>query len=86
MKRTRLRRIGARKKREMEELVEFRREVLLRAGHQCECCGGRADLHAHHRLPKSRGGSNNPSNGACLCFRCHREAHDHIGSWRRWID
>lgn len=86
MKRTALKRVGARKKREMKELQRFRIEVLKAAGFACERCGGTQDLHPHHRVPKSRGGSNDPSNGHCLDFNCHRLVHDHaVPDWRDWI-
>lgn len=32
--------------------------------------------HAHHVTPKSRGGPNDPSNGAWVCARAHRWIHD----------
>lgn len=86
MKRSRLRPVGARKKRELLELQRFREEVFRKAGFQCERCGETRDLHAHHRIPKGRGGSNRPLNGACLCWGCHREVHDHtVDDWRDWL-
>jgi 5-methylcytosine-specific restriction endonuclease McrA len=86
MKRTRLRLQGARKKRELRELQHFRTEIYKRAGYACERCGSTRDLHPHHRVPKSRGGSNDPENGHCLCSWCHRLIHDHaVPDWRTWI-
>lgn len=65
----------------------FRTAVLRGADYQCERCGHRSDLQAHHFIPRSRGGSDHPSNGVCLCFYCHRAVHDHaIDDWREWIE
>lgn len=86
MKRTRLRRIGKRKQREIKALQAFRSALLKRAGQRCERCGERRDLHAHHRIPKGRGGTNDPENGHLLCMRCHGAIHDHlVEDWRDWI-
>jgi predicted restriction endonuclease len=73
-----------------EDQLAFRAIVLEAAGYQCERCGfaprDSGMLEAHHRLPKSRGGTNVLANGACLCRACHRGAHDHtIDDWRDWI-
>ena len=54
--------------------------------YRCErCCKNYPTIQAHHIVPRARGGSHAPSNGAALCFACHREVHDHIGEWRRWL-
>jgi len=83
MKRTRLKPIGRRKLREMEERQAFSKAVLERGS--CERCGSRRMLHAHHILPVSRGGRHSPENGACLCFRCHRAVTDHTcEDWDQW--
>ncbi|QDU67660.1 HNH endonuclease [Engelhardtia mirabilis] len=66
---------------------EFRRLVLIRAGHRCERCSSAWELQAHHFLPKSRGGPDLPENGICLCAKCHRGVHDHtVEDWASWID
>lgn len=37
-----------------------------------ECC----ELHKHHIVPRSRGGSDDDSNLINLCLMCHGKAHD----------
>lgn len=77
---------GRRAEREEEALKAFRGVVLHRAGWACERCGRTHGLHAHHILPRARGGKHDPANGACLCSRCHGQVHDHVvEDWRRWV-
>ncbi|WP_211313653.1 HNH endonuclease [Halarchaeum salinum] len=58
-----------------------RKKVYQRAGYTCQNCGqrggpkGNAELHAHHIVPKSKGGSHSLSNLKCLCKRCHNAIH-----------
>jgi succinate dehydrogenase hydrophobic anchor subunit len=58
-----------------------REEVYRRDGYECQQCGARGgprgsnELHAHHVIPKSEGGSHQYSNLATLCESCHREVH-----------
>ncbi len=86
MKRTRLRRLGKRKMRDLEALKLFREGVLARDNYECQRCGERRNLHPHHILPKSRGGTNDVENGVTLCFTDHRLIHDHaVPDWRDWI-
>lgn len=73
-----------------EALKTFRDTVIDRAGNRCERCGARPDgsrvLHAHHLCPRGRGGTDDPSNGAALCWICHSKVHDHTApDWRRWL-
>jgi len=58
---------------------EIRRRVLDRDGHKCANCG-RSDLelHVHHIVPLSRGGTSNPSNLKTLCEGCHKLIHPHM--------
>lgn len=55
-----------------------------RAHGRCEAniaaaaCTGRAE-HAHHRLMRSQGGSDDPSNLLAVCGRCHRHIHNNPG-------
>lgn len=37
-------------------------------------------MHAHHIIPKSAGGKDDPENGLPLCFDCHMSLHDKV--WR----
>lgn len=99
MKRTPLRRYGARAKRDAAALAEFRLLVHTRALwsygpythlhpklYKCERCKRITEtIHAHHIVSRARGGAHEESNGAALCFTCHREVHDHIGEWKRWL-
>jgi len=59
----------------------FREKVLWRDGYKCQRpkCKSKTMLQAHHIIPKSRGGSNTPSNGITLCEECHLGLHD--GQW-----
>lgn len=45
-------------------------------------------LHPHHRLPRGRGGTDDLSNRAWLCYECHISGvHGHNApDWREWID
>ncbi len=60
-----------------------RKSVYARDGHQCQNCGakggpfGNTELHCHHKIPKSEGGSHQKSNLITLCRDCHNDVHDH---------
>lgn len=60
-----------------------RKKVYRRDDYKCQNCGdeggpnGDIELHAHHIVPKSEGGSDNLSNLATLCYECHNAVHDH---------
>lgn len=63
---------------------DSRREaVYARDGHTCQNCGvkggpfGDTELHCHHIVPKSEGGSHRKSNLTTLCRGCHNKVHDH---------
>lgn len=59
-----------------------RRDVYQRDNHTCQNCGamggpnGHAELHAHHIVPKSRGGTHATSNLITLCKDCHNTVHN----------
>ncbi len=55
-----------------------RQKVLARYRHQCQRpgCNHTQFLQIHHKIPRSRGGSNNPDNLTCLCSTCHKLIHD----------
>jgi len=65
-------------------LRHWREKVLSRAGHKCQKCGSKSNLHAHHIKQKSI----HPhlayvvSNGKCLCEKCHMALHKKIGFGR----
>lgn len=58
-----------------------RREVYKRDGYTCQNCGrkgnqeGSAELHAHHVVPKSKGGTHSVSNLTAVCEECHKAIH-----------
>lgn len=57
-----------------------RRDILERDGFTCGNCGENplesdAYLHVHHIVPRSKGGTHDPSNLITLCERCHRAVH-----------
>lgn len=89
MKRTRLNRTGRKAKRDHESRVSFVRAVREHAQGSCQRCWlfvGSINIHPHHLLPRSLGGTNDPSNGVGLCFECHRGVHDHtVHDWSKWL-
>jgi len=58
-----------------------RKTVYQRDDYTCQNCGamggpqGHAELHAHHIVPKSRGGTHSTSNLISLCSECHNTVH-----------
>lgn len=60
-----------------------RRKVYERDGYTCGNCGqrggphGDAQLHAHHIVSVSKGGSHNLSNLTTVCHSCHETIHGH---------
>lgn len=65
-----------------------RKNVYARDDYTCAHCGigggpnGNAELHAHHIVPKSRGGSDKLSNLITLCNQCHNAVHSKNGAPR----
>lgn len=59
-----------------------RKKVYRRDGYTCQNCGakggphGNTELHAHHIVPKSQGGTHKLENLQTLCARCHDAAHE----------
>lgn len=56
----------------------LRHLVYARDRNRCTVCGDRGrkvELHAHHVVPLSRGGTNTLDNLVTLCSECHRMAH-----------
>lgn len=54
-----------------------RKRVYERDNHTCQNCGASGqsvELHAHHIVPKSNGGSHDLSNLTTLCPECHNAA------------
>ena len=42
----------------------------------CEYCGNRFSLQVHNIRSRGAGGDDVEDNLICLCWKCHREAHD----------
>lgn len=76
------------------EWRKMRRECFYRDGYRCLRCDKRfkvEELSAHHMMPRSEGGIDEPSNLVSLCSPCHdfvevsdfRTAADIIGSYEK---
>jgi len=50
-------------------------EIVIARDGRCQECGATEDLQAHHVVPLSAGGENDPSNGIALCPNCHARKH-----------
>lgn len=58
---------------------DLRREVYARDGYRCANCGATdVDLHAHHIVPLSVGGTNERTILVTLCQDCHQRIHPHM--------
>lgn len=56
----------------------IRHEVYERDNYQCCNCGrSELELHAHHIVPLSKGGTNNKDNLITVCRGCHMAIHNH---------
>ncbi len=57
----------------------IRIKVLAKARHKCETpgCNHTRFLEIHHLVPRSKGGTNDPTNLSVLCSACHRRIHAH---------
>lgn len=51
--------------------------VFRRDDWKCRKCGFRDGLHPHHIVYKSKGGTDTMDNIITLCWRCHRDVHEH---------
>jgi hypothetical protein len=64
-----------------EDWDSRRKSVYQRDNYICQNCGrkggssGDAELHAHHIVPKSKGGTHKPSNLVTVCKKCHKAIH-----------
>jgi len=58
----------------------LRDDVLSRDGYECQESDGRCNgpLQVHHKLPLSKGGSNDVNNLVTLCFYHHSLKHPHM--------
>lgn len=64
----------------------------IRDKYKCRKCKKKArdkaskrKLHAHHRIPRSRGGPDNLRNLITLCDDCHSKEHDHMDMSHRLV-
>ena len=58
---------------------ELRKDILRRDNYTCcNCLNTNKKLHVHHIVPLTRGGTNEPTNLATLCERCHIQLHPHM--------
>ncbi len=64
-----------------DQLNIWSKQVRDNANNECERCGSKENLQAHHVLPKSEHPEQalEPDNGVCLCIECHKEAHSQDG-------
>ena len=51
--------------------------VYTRDGGKCRVCGRRDNLHIHHIIFRSQGGTNETSNLITLCLQHHTDVHMH---------
>lgn len=77
--RSRMKRVGKRKLREIDEIKAFS-EAVLKRNPQCVRCKRAPSTEAHHLVRKSRSvghpNRHHPDAGAALCHACHRHVHD----------
>ena len=60
--------------------ARVRKVVFERDGYRCKDCGGWSDLTVDHMLPRSLGGSDDPSNLQTLCRSCNSRKGGRVGS------
>ncbi|MBI4300272.1 MAG: HNH endonuclease [Chloroflexi bacterium] len=59
---------------------EVSQNIRKRDRYRCTQCGASdVELHVHHIVPLSQGGSNDPDNLITLCDYCHKEIHPRMG-------
>ncbi len=69
-----------------ENWDNLRKAIYRRDKWRCQKCGIKnVQLHAHHQVPLSMGGSNDMENLTTLCRDCHIDNHPHMW-WERWIE
>jgi hypothetical protein len=69
-----------------EDWAELKRQVLVRDAHRCANCGSSGEMHVHHIVPLSKGGTNNLTNLKALCRDCHVLVHPHMKDQVRDFD
>lgn len=65
----------------VERNASWSKKVKRRANWECERCGAKKALEAHHEIPLKINSSLNKEmdNGICLCRDCHKKAHSQEG-------
>lgn len=58
-------------------------EIRSRDGDRCARCGATANLHVHHRVRRSQGGTDDDFNLITLCQKCHGYVHHNPYAARR---
>lgn len=51
-----------------------RQKTMVREQYKCTMCGRTAE-EVHHKVPRSKGGKNDPGNLVVLCRECHEMLH-----------
>lgn len=79
--------VSGKRQHRLDAWPEKRQAAFERAGYRCEMvtdddghptpCERTTDLHPHHRLRRSQGGSDELENLVILCAQCHRFVHDY---------
>jgi len=54
---------------------EIKAQVKARDGNKCSKCGSTRNLHIHHIISVSKGGTNDISNLQIVCKNCHKLLH-----------
>ena len=78
MKRTKIKPISKKKKRQIVEEKEIRQQLQARCQGRCELCGGDGGwlgLHPHEEVFRSHGGVMSLGNSKMLCQVCHSRKH-----------
>jgi 5-methylcytosine-specific restriction endonuclease McrA len=62
--------------------TSLRNQILERDDYTCQECGAteedEVELQVDHKNPRSKGGSNEPSNLQVLCFDCNNKKSDNL--------
>ncbi|MBO6110149.1 MAG: HNH endonuclease [Methanobrevibacter sp.] len=66
-----------------QEYSQFKKNVLSRDYHTCQCCGSKDNPEVHHKYAMNQHNSLGAtvSNGIVLCEKCHKEYHYQYG-WK----
>jgi len=62
-------------------MQKIKPQLIADRGHQCEICGSRVNIIAHHKIRMMDGGGNSPENIQLLCKDCHDKEHANGTRW-----